>query len=111
MIVDESRRLHDRRRKQRGVDYMLEIPFEKKPAAGFYDTSDEKLKHKGKDFTNITLQEMEGKRRRDLEDDERKKDAKRLKQMKEAGAVPAMQINKLDLLSLRLFGGRCWRCV
>ena len=28
-----------KRRKTRGVDYYAEIPFEKKPASGFYDTS------------------------------------------------------------------------
>ena len=28
-----------KRRKTRGVDYNAEIPFEKKPASGFYDTS------------------------------------------------------------------------
>jgi len=73
---------------------MLEIPFEKKAAAGFYDTSEERTKTKGKDFTSTTLQEMEGKRRRDVEEEEKKRDVKRLKQMKEAGAVPSLQINK-----------------
>lgn len=28
-----------KRRKKRGVDYNAEIPFEKRPAPGFYDTS------------------------------------------------------------------------
>jgi len=28
-----------KRKKKRGVDYNAEIPFEKKPAAGFHDTS------------------------------------------------------------------------
>lgn len=28
-----------KRKKKRGVDYNAEIPFEKKPASGFYDTS------------------------------------------------------------------------
>ncbi len=57
-------RARDRRR--RGVDYNQEVAFEKVPAQGFYDTAAEKemAKELGKEFRPLTLEEMEGRRRK-----------------------------------------------
>ena len=57
-------RARDRRR--RGVDYNQEVAFEKAPAIGFYDTAAEKetTKELGREFRPLTLEEMEGRRRK-----------------------------------------------
>ena len=65
-----------------GIDYNNEIAFEKKAPAGFYDTSAEKGAEQasaGKPFKPVTLAELEGTRRKDIEDALMKRDAKRQK--------------------------------
>ena len=65
-----------------GIDYNSEIAFEKKAPAGFYDTSAEKGAEQasaGKPFKPVTLAELEGKRRQDIEDALMKRDSKRQK--------------------------------
>ncbi len=37
--------MRDRQRRSRGIDYGKEVPFEVKPAAGFYNTSGEASQH------------------------------------------------------------------
>lgn len=84
------------RKKKRGVDYNAEIPFEKKPAQGFYDTAEEELPDYQPDFKKLRQDHLDGKMRDDVEQQERKKDRERMKKRKETdlpGAV--MQINKL----------------
>lgn len=84
------------RKKKRGVDYNSEIPFEKKPAQGFYDTAEEELPDYQPDFKKLRQDHLDGKMRDDVEQQERKKDRERMKKRKETdlpGAV--MQINKL----------------
>lgn len=84
------------RKKKRGVDYNAEIPFEKKPAQGFYDTAEEELPDYQPDFKKLRQDHLDGKMRDDVEQQERKKDKERMKKRKETdlpGAV--MQINKL----------------
>lgn len=49
-----------RRKKKRGVDYNSEIPFEKKPAAGFYDTSIEVVDPMAPDFSRLRQQHLDG---------------------------------------------------
>lgn len=49
-----------RRKKKRGVDYNAEIPFEKKPALGFYDTSKEEVDPMAPDFTKMRQQHLDG---------------------------------------------------
>ena len=58
--------MRDGKRKGRGIDYNREVAFEKRPTAGFYDTGEEKemTKEMGKEFRPVTLEEMEGKRRK-----------------------------------------------
>lgn len=49
-----------RRKKKRGVDYNAEIPFEKKPAPGFYDTSTEVVDPMAPDFSRLRQQHLDG---------------------------------------------------
>ncbi|KAI3429454.1 hypothetical protein D9Q98_005547 [Chlorella vulgaris] len=58
-----------RQRRGRGIDYGKEVPFEAKPAAGFYDISEEAqaTKEMREEFRPITIDELEGKKRRDIE--------------------------------------------
>ncbi|KAL6605093.1 hypothetical protein LY90DRAFT_450142 [Neocallimastix californiae] len=87
------------RKKTKGMNYNADIPFHKKAPAGFWDTTEEherELREK-KDQTNILLQKLEGKRRADIEEAERKKDIKRQKQRKEKGeSVPQAALKALD---------------
>jgi len=73
----------EKRRRKRGVDYNAEIPFEKKPAQGFYDTSQEAFNPDGPDFKRLRQQQLDGERRADKESRERKKDKDRMKKRKE----------------------------
>ncbi|XP_013401217.1 cell division cycle 5-like protein [Lingula anatina] len=75
--------LKDRKRKKRGVDYNAEIPFEKKPAAGFYDTTNETYDPLAPNFKRLRQQEFEGERRDNKEAKERKKDKEKQKNRKE----------------------------
>lgn len=75
------------KRKKRGMDYNADIPFHRKAPAGFWDVNDEKEREENekRGTTNVLLQKLEGKRRAEVEDQERKKDAKRQKTKKESG--------------------------
>lgn len=57
-----------KRRKKRGVDYNAEIPFEKKPAPGFYDTSNENVDALDPNFKRLRQQDMDGMRRDEKEE-------------------------------------------
>jgi pre-mRNA-splicing factor CDC5/CEF1 len=72
-----------KRKRKRGVDYNKEIPFEKKPAPGFYDTANESYDPMDPNFKRLRQQELEGEMRRDKEARERKKDKDKLKKRKE----------------------------
>ena len=65
------------------IDYNKEIPFEKRPAVGFYDTSDEKYVGEKMHFDKLRQHDLDEKRRDEAENRERKKDAKKLKERKE----------------------------
>ncbi|KAF9572799.1 Pre-mRNA-splicing factor cef1 [Mortierella alpina] len=79
------------RKKKKGMDYNADIPFEAKPAPGFYDTTEELKRESTKRLTNVRLEQLDGKRRADVEEEERKKDAKRAKLKKESGEAQATQ--------------------
>jgi len=86
-----------KKRRKRGVDYNAEIPFEKKPAQGFYDTSEEVVKPLDPNFKRLRQDHMDEKRRDDIEEAERRKDRQRQRRRKEndlPGAV--LQINKMQ---------------
>ncbi|KNC96786.1 uncharacterized protein SPPG_07992 [Spizellomyces punctatus DAOM BR117] len=84
------------KRKKRGMDYNADIPFYKKAPAGFWDVNEEKEREdrEKRGMTNVLLQKLEGKRRADVEEAERKKDAKRQKTKKESGEYVPPQVKR-----------------
>lgn len=75
--------LPPRRRRHHGIDYNKEIPFEKKPAPGLYDTSEENYDPMEADFRRLRQQHLDGEMRSEKEERERRKDKQKLKQRKE----------------------------
>ncbi|KAL3882692.1 hypothetical protein ACJMK2_029005 [Sinanodonta woodiana] len=71
------------RRKKRGVDYNAEIPFEKKPAPGFYDTSQESYDPLNPNYKKLRQQAFDGELRAAKEERERRKDKQKQKKRKE----------------------------
>ncbi|KAL5547358.1 hypothetical protein UlMin_007045 [Ulmus minor] len=61
------------KRKRKGIDYNAEIPFEKKPPPGFYDVTHEESVVEHPKFPT-TIEEIQGKRRVDIEAQLRKQD-------------------------------------
>ncbi|EES04132.1 cell division cycle 5-like protein [Sorghum bicolor] len=85
-----------RKRKRKGIDYNAEIPFEKRPPSGFYDTVGEDRPLEHVQFPT-TIEELEGKRRADIEAQLRKQDIARNKILQRQDAPAAiMQANKLN---------------
>ncbi|KAG8967946.1 Pre-mRNA-splicing factor cef1 [Tulasnella sp. 419] len=84
--------------KKKGMDYNADIPFEKKPALGFYDVSEENAKAQHAPIGQ-TLRRLDNKRKPDQDESEAKKRAKREKEAKEHGtkfiAARDAQIQKL----------------
>lgn len=56
------------RRRIKGIDYNAEIPFEKAPAAGFFDTSEEQVEKIEFNFNKIRQQDLDGELRSEKED-------------------------------------------
>merc|ERR1719436_1196784 len=79
-------------RRNRVINYNGEIPFEKRPAIGFYDTANEKADFSKTDFKRLRMDQVDEKRRDEEEGRERKKDKKILKQRKE-NDIPAELMN------------------
>ncbi|KAJ8290542.1 hypothetical protein GJAV_G00014260 [Gymnothorax javanicus] len=79
-----------KRKKKRGVDYNAEIPFEKKPAPGFYDTSMENYQALEPNFKRLRQQHLDGELRNEKEERERKKDRQKLKRRKESDLPSAI---------------------
>lgn len=71
-------------RKKRGVDYNAEVPFEKKPAPGFYDTSEEAFNPLDPNYKRLRQQHLDGERRDAKEERERRKDKEKQKKRKES---------------------------
>ncbi|KAL3277690.1 hypothetical protein HHI36_013035 [Cryptolaemus montrouzieri] len=72
-----------RRKKKKGIDYNAEIPFEKTPAIGFYDTTHENIDPVAPDFGSMNQQNIDGELRSEIEEREKRKDKNKLKQKKE----------------------------
>jgi len=51
------------RKRTQQIDYNSEIPFEKKPAPGFYDTSEETVENEEPDFKRLKRSDVDGVRR------------------------------------------------
>jgi len=75
--------VREKRRRKRGIDYAEEIPFEKKPAPGFYDTANEAFDPLDPNFKRLRQQQLDGELRRDKEARDQRKDKERLKNRKE----------------------------
>lgn len=60
--------LPPRRRKRHAIDYNKEIPFEKRPAPGLHDTSDEVYDPTETDFRRLRQQHLEGELRSEKEE-------------------------------------------
>eukprot|EP00850_Spirogloea_muscicola_P023426 SM000355S13193 [mRNA] locus=s355:12158:17386:- [translate_table: standard] len=89
--------LKQRKRKQKGIDYNAEIPFEKKPPPGFFETSKEQGASYQTPTFPLTVEQLEGKRRVDIEDALRKQDSARNKIVQRHDAPSAiLQVNKLN---------------
>lgn len=86
--------LGNRKRKIKGIDYNSEIPFEKAPAPGFYDTSEEYVVPIAADFSSLRQQNLDGELRTEKEARERKKDKEKIKQKKENDIPLAMLQNQ-----------------
>ncbi|CAL5017587.1 unnamed protein product [Urochloa decumbens] len=85
-----------RKRKRKGIDYNAEIAFEKRPPPGFYDTVGEDKPPEHVQFPT-TIEDLEGKRRVDIEAQLRKQDIARNKILHRQDAPAAiMQANKLN---------------
>ncbi|WOK92731.1 cell division cycle 5-like protein [Canna indica] len=85
-----------RKRKRKGIDYNSEIPFEKRPPPGFYDVSGEE-RHVEQPKFPTTIEELEGKRRADVEAQLRKQDIAKNKIAQRQDAPAAiLQVNKLN---------------
>jgi len=87
--------LRGRYKKKKGIDYNAEVAFEKRAPHGFYDTSQEAQlsKELGKEFRPVTLEELEGKRRKDIEENLQKQDVKRQKMQARNNAPAAVAKN------------------
>ncbi|CAN6227690.1 unnamed protein product [Urochloa humidicola] len=85
-----------RKRKRKGIDYNAEIAFEKRPPPGFYDTVGEDKPPEHVQFPT-TIEDLEGKRRVDIEAQLRKQDIARNKILQRQDAPAAIvQANKLN---------------
>ena len=85
-----------RKRKRKGIDYNAEIPFEKKPPPGFFDVGEEDRPVEQPKFPT-TIEELEGKRRIDVESQLRKQDIAKNKIAQRQDAPSAvLQANKLN---------------
>lgn len=86
--------LGNRKRKLKGIDYNSEVPFEKTPAPGFYDTTEEFVVPIAADFSSLRQQTLDGELRTEKEARERKKDKEKLKQRKENDIPTALLKNQ-----------------
>uniref|UniRef100_A0ABD2WMM0 Uncharacterized protein n=1 Tax=Trichogramma kaykai TaxID=54128 RepID=A0ABD2WMM0_9HYME len=84
--------VQQKNKRKRGINYNTEIPFEKKPALGFYDTSNEEIDPHAADFSQLKKNQQNQLSRQEKEEIERKKDKQKLKQRKE-NDMPANMMN------------------
>lgn len=83
------------RKRIKGIDYNGEIPFEKTPAIGFYDTSNETVEKSIPDFKSMRQQDLDGQLRQEKEEQERKKDKQKLKLRKDYN-IPSKPVNEVS---------------
>ncbi|ETV80877.1 hypothetical protein H257_06333 [Aphanomyces astaci] len=99
ITADKSKQMGNLRKKRKFIDYVKEIPFEKKAPAGFYDTSAERTSAVALDpkQTALYLNQLDGVHRDAEEKRARRDDAKRQKKLL-SSALPQQiaAINKLN---------------
>ncbi len=83
--------------KKKGMDYNADIPFEHKPALGFYDTSEEQAKSTTAPIGQ-SLRRLENKRKPEEEEAERK----RKKKKEEEGKKPGHEVGCFLQILLRI---------
>ncbi|RKP33890.1 hypothetical protein BJ085DRAFT_29293, partial [Dimargaris cristalligena] len=71
-----------KKKKTNDMDYNADIPFEKRPMAGFFDTREELNRVNDLDFLRKRLNQIDGRKKRDYFDEQAKQRAKRTKQSK-----------------------------
>lgn len=88
------------KKKSKGVDYNADIPFQKHAPAGFWAVTDEKGREgeEKRKFRATELQKLDGKRRKDEEEEAKKRDAKKQKtnKGKDEFQAPAPRAPKMD---------------
>lgn len=87
----------NRKKRKRGVDYNAEIPFQKKPAIGFFDPSKDGAPA-AREFKKTSREDAHGGARRDkIEEQKRREDKKRHEEQQKQNMPRAvMQMNKLS---------------
>eukprot|EP00922_Rhytidocystis_sp_ex-Travisia-forbesii_P035233 GHVS01052293.1.p1 GENE.GHVS01052293.1~~GHVS01052293.1.p1 ORF type:complete len:705 (+),score=115.35 GHVS01052293.1:227-2341(+) len=79
------------------IDHAREIAFEQQPPKGHYDVPVEETPAGNLNFANISLQQLEGRRRAQEEERNRKDDTRKLKRLQEENLPKAMEmIEKLN---------------
>jgi len=73
--------VREKAKKGMGIDYATEVPFERRPAPGFYDVSEEnEITRTMRDaFRPVTKDELEGRKRKDIEKELVKQDVAKRK--------------------------------
>ena len=87
-------------KRKRGVDYNAEIPFEKQPAIGFYDTTNEPFDPAKIDFKRLQVDNRNLAAKEENEKQERRKDSAKLKRKKEDD-LPGVIMNENRLEPIR----------
>ena len=92
--------VHKPMKNKNGIDYSAEIPFEKSVPIGRHEPGDAETPEVDVHKSNMSLQQIEQKRRDDEEKKNRIMDAKRMKKLKEKNLPKALEaINKVNLQS------------
>ena len=85
--------VREKAKKGMGIDYATEVPFERRPAPGFYDVSEEnEITRTMRDaFRPVTKDELEGRKRKDIEKELVKQDVakRKIAERKDAPGVVA----------------------
>ena len=100
--------VREKAKKGRGIDYAHEVPFERRPAPGFYDVTEENeiTRAMQGEFRPVSKEELEGKKRRDVEKELAKQDVAKRK-IAERNNAPLMlkqQLEEAEASNLRRRG-------
>jgi len=87
-----------RRKKRRNfIDYNAEIPFEHKAPLGFYEVDGEHSIVPKQNLTNVSLKDLEGARRTEVEEEKQQEDSEKQKKRRKKDLPGAIvQVNKIN---------------